>query len=348
MSTRPQCERVVSSNSAETAYGTAIADGSLTEMFSLVDNVLPDRSQDIVDDTDLLKGHEFREDANAYEVLFDNINIPMNNVPASAEFLAWLFASALGDVTSTEISASGDFDHEIKLMDICADGAQLPSRTLGLLWSGSSTVNTKYKGCVVNTLTLRITDRGRVTVDVQFITDGDEASGSGISVPASFVTTSYYFGKDTDYKEDDFDTPGGLASLGTVLAGFEMTINNNLLVDEAKTVNFQTQGLLPKLEYGDREISCTVTLQGDETSQPYVDAEAQTMKIIQTELLGPTLSGGNDADCIILFPKCLWNVTTRQFDGSTRTYTLNHNLFFDSTEASPITINVTTRQTAVV
>ena len=345
MGSRPQCNRFVTSMTDETAYGTAAADGAMTAMFSLVDPVLADTSQDITDDTDLLKGHEFRLDENAYDVLFNNRSIPMTNVPASAEFLAYLFASALGDVSTSQLDTSGDYEHTIKIMDVCSDGAQLPSRTIGLLYSGSSSLNMKYKGCVVDTLTLRATDRGRVTVDVTWVTDGTENDGSGISVPANFHSTSFYFGKDCDILEDVYG--GTLASFKSILRGFELTINNNLDVDAAKNTNWQTSGALPKLEFGTREITCTLTLLGDETTAQYVHAAANDMMMSQFQLLGPTLAA-NDADCLIDFPRHIWQIGAKAFDGNERTFQLNYAMFFDATEASPIKVTVITADTTIL
>jgi len=344
MGSRPQCERLVGSLTDETSYGTATVDGSLTEMFSLVDPVFADHSQDIQDDRDLLKGHEWLEDVNAYEVIFDNRSIPLTNIPASAEFMAYVIASALGDVASA--AQDTEYQHTILPMDICADGAQLPSRTFGILFSGTSALNTKYKGCCVDSVTIRGSDRGRITMDVTWVTDGSESDGSSISVPASFHTSSFYFGKDVEIKEDTYAV-GSLSSFKTILRSFELTINNNLLVDEAKATNWATAAVLPKLEYGVREITMSLSLLGDETTAQYVHAADQDMMVSELTLGGPTLTT-NDADTIITFPKHLWEIGPKSYDGTERIFQLDYALFYDSTETAPIKFEITTADAAVI
>ena len=46
-----------------------------------------------------------------------------------------------------------------KILDRCVSD-QLPSRSLGVLWAGSPTVNKKYAGAVIDSFTIRVTEKG--------------------------------------------------------------------------------------------------------------------------------------------------------------------------------------------
>ncbi len=339
MGTLPQCNRLITSLTDETAYGTATVDGSLTTMYHLVDPVLSEPSLDVIDDTDLIKGHEFLSDPNAYKVLFTNQRLTLSNIPANAEFLGWLLARAMGSVSSAEIVTSGDFIHTNKVLDKCAVGDQLPSSTITIGWSGTVAVNRTYKGCIVESFTIRINQKGRVIVDCVIVTDGSEVSGAGVSIPAAFASTSFYFGFDAILKYADFGS--GLAVQTPKLRGFELTYNNNLLIDEAKDKTFATQTVLPELRLGDRTIEANLTILADETDDEYIDGLATQRQVVEVTVGGVTLPGANAADLVILIPQAIWQVTGKGFDGSRRTITLAHKMFMDSTEGSPLTIKVT-------
>lgn len=344
MGTLPQCNRLITSLTDETAYGTATVDGSLDTMYHLVDPVLSEPSLDVIDDTDLIKGHEFLSNPNAYKILFTNQRLSLSNIPASAEFLGWLLARAMGAVTTAEIpAASGDFIHTNKVLDKCAVGDQLPSATITIGWSGTLAVNRTYKGCIVESFTIRINQKGRVIVDCVIVTDGSEIDGSGVSIPAAFASTSFYFGFDAILKYEDFGT--GLAVQTPKLRGFELTYNNNLLVDEAKDKTFATQATLPELRLGDRTIEANLTLLADEESAEYADGLSTQRKVVEVTVGGVTLPGSNAADLVILIPQAQWQVTGKGFDGSRRTITLAHKMYLDSTEGSPLTIKVTNDDT---
>ncbi len=346
MGTLPQCNRLITALTDETAYGTATVDGSLITMYHLVDPVLSEPSMDVIDDTDLIKGHEFLSDPNAYKILFQNQRLTLSNIPANSEFLGWLFARALGSVVSADIAASGDFLHTIKVLDKCAVGDQLPSATITIGWSGTLAVNRTYKGCVIESFTLRINQKGRVIVDCVIVTDGSEADGVAVTIPAAFASTSFYFGFDSILEYEDFGT--GLVVETTKFRGFELTYNNNLLIDEAKDKTFATQTVLPELRMGDRVIEASLTLLGDEESTEYADALSTQRKLVQVTVGGVQLSGGNDADLVILIPQAQWQLTAKGFDGSRRTITVAHKMYLDSVEGSPLTLKVTNRDTAIL
>lgn len=343
MGTIPTCERLVTALTKETAYGTAIVDGSLLNMFHLINPDLPELSLDTVDDRDFIKGHEFLDQNTQFKILFQDARFALTGIPLSAEFLGWLIAAAMGNITSAQIMTSGDYDHTAKIQDKCTDD-QLPSRTFGVIWSGSSTVNRKYKGAVVESFTIRVTEKGFVTCDVTFMMDGTETSGSGIALPAAFHSANFYFGVDNTLKFEDFGV--ALVDESAKFAGLEITYNNNHLLDEAKNQSLKTQTSIPELRMGDRTIEASLTLYGDETSPELADALAGTRKVIELTVTGPTLSGGNASSMIITLPQIIWTPAGRGFDGTKRTLTFNHLFFNDSTEATPLKIKTTTRDVA--
>jgi hypothetical protein len=342
MSTLPQCQRFVTALTDETAYGTAIVDGSMTAMFHLVEPAFGNLSFDIQDSKDLVKGHEFNDAAaDAWQIIFQDGEIPFSNVPLSAEFVGWMSASLLGTQVSSQVGTTVDYDHIAKLMDKCVDGDQLPSRTIGIVYSGSTAVNKKYKGCVANSGTIRVVDKGRVTGDLSFLTDGTESDGSSIAIPASFDSENFYFGSGgVTLEYDDFG--GTYADESAKLRSFELTMTNGLLLDEAKTASFATLTNIDELRTGTREITCTLTLLVDESSQEYADAVAGTEKMVKLTVAGPTLAGANDADMIIEIPRARWMAPVKGYDGTRRTIAVTHDFYWDTTADTPVSIQVTT------
>ena len=346
MAVIPICERIVTSLSKETTYGAAIADGSLTKMFNIINPDMPEISQDIIDDRAFLKGHEFLQDPNAYKILFQNVQFSLTGIPLSAEFCGWLIASAMGKVVSTQIGATTDYTHVAKIQDRC-NSDQLPSRTLGLLWAGSKAVNKKYAGAVVDSFTIRINEKSYVTCDVSFITDGTENDGKAITVPATFHSTNFWYGLDSELKYADFTDPATtLVDQTAKIASIEITYNNNLLVDEAKMQTLATDTKLPELRMGDRTIEISLTLYVNETDQAYIDALSAKRKAIQVTLVGNVLSTPTKSNLVIDIPQARWMPTGKGFDGTKRTLTLGHALYMDSILKTPLQISVTTKDTA--
>lgn len=341
----PTCVRLVTALTKETAYGTGIADGSLDKMFHIINPDLPEITLDTIDDQAFIRGHEFLDDNTAFKILFQNVTFSLTGVPLSAEFLGWLLAAAMGNITSAQIMTSGDYDHTAKIQDKCTSD-QLPSRTLGLLYAGSLSVSKKYTGCVIDSWTIRITEKGFVTCDVSFITDGKELDGSAITVPTAFHSENFYFGVDNTLKYADFEA--SLVDNSAKFAGMEITYNNNHLVEEAKNRSLKTQTSLTELRMGDRTIEVSLTLYIDETDQAYIDALAATRKVIELTVTGPTLSGGNDSDMVITIPQARWIPAGRTFDGTKRTISFNHMLYNDSTEGTPLKIKTTTRDVVYI
>ena len=347
MAVIPICERIVTALTRETAYGTPIADTALVNMFHLINPDVPDISLDTVDDRAFLKGHEFLDDDSAYKILFQDVQFNLTGIPLSAEFAGWLMASAMGRVTSAQIGTTGDYIHTGKILDRCASD-QLPSRSLGVLWSGSPTVNKKYAGAVVDSFTIRVTEKGFVTCDVSFMTDGTEEDGSAIAVPSTFHSTNFYYGLDCVLEYADFVTGGAavLVDKSSEIASFELTYSNNLLVDEAKMQTLATDTKLPELRLGDRTIEISLVLYSNEASQPYLDALASTMKAVRFTIGGTPLSGGTNADLVFDIPRVRWTPTGRGFDGTKRTITLGHMIYMDPTLDTPLQMKATTRDSA--
>ena len=339
----PICERIVTSLTKEASYGVAVADGSLANMFHIINPDVPEVTLDTVDDSAFLKGHEFLEDDSAYKILFQNVRFSLTGIPLSAEFCGWLIASAMGKIVSAQVVLTGDYKHTAKILDRCVSD-QLPSRSLGVLWAGSPTVNKKYAGAIVDSFTIRVTEKGFVTCDVTFMTDGTETSGAGISVPAEFHSSNFYYGLDSELEYADWGSP--LVNKSSEIASFELTYNNNLLVDEAKMTTLATDTKLPELRVGDRTIEIAMTLYSNEAGQPYLDALASKRKAVRFTIGGTTLQGGTKADLVIDIPQVRWTPTGRGFDGTKRTITLGHMLYMDKVLKTPLQIAVTTRDAA--
>ena len=63
MATRPQCTKFAATFVKETAYGTAVANGSITQRYDPQEPILLGLTKTKVDDGDRIKGHEFPSDA---------------------------------------------------------------------------------------------------------------------------------------------------------------------------------------------------------------------------------------------------------------------------------------------
>ena len=257
----------------------------------------------------------------------------------AAEFIAWSLARALGNYTPTIIGGGPNYSHVNKLQDVCAS-AQLPSASIGILYSGSAANNRKYEGCVINTWTLRVTDRGRITIDVTFFTNGSEATGASIAFPSTFASKNYYRGKDVTAKWDDF---GGSLATENFLE-LEITINNNLARDEAKEDQLSTTGDLPLLEMGTREITVRKVVKGNELSQDYIDALAGTKKFEEYIILGKDLGNGDLASTTILLPEASWTLgsPSKAYRGTRRVMEIISRLHHNVAEDSPITVTTNT------
>ena len=348
MAVIPICERIVTSLNKETAYGTPLGDSALTKAFNIINPDLPEVSQDVIDDMAFLKGHEFLQDPNAYKILFQNVNFSLTGVPLSAEFCGWLIASAMGKMVSAQVGSTTAYTHTAKILDRCV-GDQLPSRTLGLLWAGTTAVNKKYAGAVVDSFTIRINEKSYVTCDVSFVTDGTEASGSAISVPTAFHSTNFWYGLDAELSYANYVagmTPATLVDTTAKLASLEITYNNNLLVDEAKMQTLATDTKLPELRVGDRTIEISLTLYVNETDQAYIDALSGKRKAIQVKVVGNVLNTTTKSDLVINIPQARWMPTGKGFDGTKRTLTLGHALYMDKLLATPLQIKTTTLDAA--
>lgn len=346
MGTRPECNVLVTALTKETAYGTATADGSLLSKFHLMEPAVSEPALETTDDNDLLKEHEFPEATAAYKILFTDHIFDLANIPASAEFLAWILARAFGLTTSSQIATSGDYNHVAKLLAVCT-ADQLPSSTIGVVWKGSTAVSRKYKGVVPDNLTIRLQDRGRLIVGTRLISDGDEADGSGIAVPATFKSANFLFGKDGLLEIGD--AGGGLTDYSDIFRSFEFTLNNNLDVESAKRFTLNTDTVLPELRVGRRTIAVTLTLKADEEHVLYkTKAKTAVLQHLKLTVDGPALAGGNDADFILDIPRCMLKFRRKPFDGTLRTIEFEVVPFYSSADASPIITTVTTRDAAVL
>lgn len=342
MSTIPQAIRFITSLTEETAYGTAIADGAMTKMYNLVDPAFADVSFDYEDDSDFLKGHEFMENVSARVQLFKNTSMALSNVPANAELAGWLFSSALGDVTT---SGAGPYVHECIIQD-AGTGLQLPSRTVAISYVGSTTVAQKYKGAVISDLTLRADKKGRVTFDFGMTMDGTESDGSGISIPASWASQNFFYGKDAVIEW--CDNGGTYADNSGIVRSFEFSLNNNLLVDEAKAKKLGTGLNLDECWFETREMTFSIVVNADETTADadadviYTDFTNQTLKQCRFTLTSGTTS------LEIELPKMVWGVAAKGYEGPRRTLTLEPALYYDTSVSSPIVVTVTNGDATVL
>ena len=98
MAIRPQCNVIVMSHYQEKKYGMPIPLGSIDKRFNPREPIILNPTQDKVDDSGRIKGHEFPTDPYGSDfVVMRNMEIPFA-FDASLELLGLLLASAMGHV----------------------------------------------------------------------------------------------------------------------------------------------------------------------------------------------------------------------------------------------------------
>src|SRR3990167_8189846 len=112
---RPQNTFVSVPHTKESAYGTAIASGSIDKKYDLVEPSLAEVVKTTVSDKEYIKGHEFMADTvntgalTLYADTAQDATIPLV-FPASYELAALLWIMALGTNTTTGV---GPYTHTI-------------------------------------------------------------------------------------------------------------------------------------------------------------------------------------------------------------------------------------------
>jgi len=130
LASRPQCNQFATTFTKETAYGTAVANGSINKRYDPQEPIILGLVKTKVDDADKIKGHEFPSDpTNKDIVVARDITVPFS-FDSSVELLGLLGAIFFGADSVT--GSMPNFVHTYKAANLCTLD-QFPSVSATLL-----------------------------------------------------------------------------------------------------------------------------------------------------------------------------------------------------------------------
>ena len=327
---RPQSNIVALTYTKEAAYGTAVADGSITKLYDLMEPTLAEVSQEMTYDEEMIKGHEFPIDT-AYNVITSNdVTIPLS-FWASPEICGLLFAAALGSI-STSGPVSTIYTHTITAMATTTTD-QPASLSLVEAVKGETSTYKKYKGVIPNEVKLSCENRGRISVTASCFSDGNIGDASAFSLPSTKETINPLFGKDAVFAISD--AGGSPATQATVLRGFEFTWNNNLSREDNRAMINAGVDLTSLRLGAARNCTLTCKIQGSKSSQYFTDWRAKTLKFVKITMASGTKS------VIIDINRCLITDVKDSFDGIRNVLEVTFKPYTTTTSTvTPVTITV--------
>lgn len=291
---RPQNNFIVLPHTPkEAAYGTAVADGAILQMYPLAEPSLAEVVKERVYDEEHIKGHEFPMDDAQMTEIWRDATVPLV-FPATAEICGLLFAQAFGANNTT---GAGPYTHTITAQD-GRTSDQLPSISFVQGTRGQTATYEKYKGCIPNEVRFAVENRGRINVASTYFTDGSEADASAFSIPASFATQTPLFGKNSTFQMGN--AGGALTDFSSLLRGFEVVWNNNLSREDAH--GMINDGVnLTTLRFGTRSLSVIVRIWGSKGDAFYSsDFLSDTLKDVELKVVNGSSSVTFNIDrCII-------------------------------------------------
>ena len=213
MASRPQCNAIAMTFTAEASYATPVADGSINKRFDPQEPIILGLTKTKVDDSEKIKGHEFPTNpADKDIVIARDIEIPFS-FDASVELLGLMMAIFFG---ADSVTGSGsNFIHTYKAANLCTLD-QFPSVSWFLGLIGDTASFLKVRGVIVNELRLVLDSQGYLTLSGTAFTDGNLEADSSFTFPtvehpvdfivgteANFLTVDAVLGVDACLQEDD-------------------------------------------------------------------------------------------------------------------------------------------------
>lgn len=298
---RPQNTFIVLSHTPkETAYGTAVADGSIDQLYSLVEPSLSEVTREKIYDEEEIKGHEFAADNAKMATLWQDATVPLV-FPGSYEVLGLIYAQALGALATAGV---GPYTHTITAQDGTSSD-QLPSTSFVQGIKGQTSSYEKYKGCIPNEVSVSVENRGRVNINATYFTDGSLGDASGFSVPSTLAAQTPMFGKDATFQIADAGS--GLVDQTSLLRSFEVSWNNNLSREDNHSLIGEGVNLTG-LRFATRSVSLTLRVWGTKGDAIWADFLADTLKDIQVAV-------GNGTESVTWnFDRCIIENVQDSFD----------------------------------
>lgn len=326
MASRPQCNQFATTFVAEAAYGTAVVNGSIIKRYDPQEPIILGLVKTKVDDSEKIKGHEFPSDPTNKDIIIArDITIPFS-FDSSVELLGLLGAIFFGADAVT--GSMPNFVHTYKAANLCVID-QFPSVSAILGLAGDTASFLKVKGVIVNELRVVLDSQGFMTISGSLITDGSLTTEAGFVFPTTETPVDFLVGTQADFLTADAGS--GVVTKKTKLRGFELSMTNNLDVADARS-NVASAGVnLGSLRAGTREYSLTVTVEGHQGDEFWIDMDADTEKDVQL-----TVTKNVNRLLQVDINSCKIENIVQRFDGIRDVQDLQYKLFYNVTDASPI------------
>lgn len=341
MAIRPQCAKMALSFNKETTYGTAVLAANINKKYALVEPSLLEPDFDRVDDTALIKGHEFPADVSRDIITAQSLSIPFS-FNSNLSLIGLMFALMTGvdsvvDVTPG-IPTGVDFKHTYKAQDLCLTD-QPPSTTWVLGLTGDTASNIIASGLIPNELRIAVENRGFLPISGTAFSDGSMVKNTTFAFPAAFSDADVVVGKMLKFEIANAGV--ALVDKSSIIRGFDFSLNNNLDVDDDK--NQVAAGLIRKqLRPGTRSVALTATVVGHQGDAFWLDFESGQEKDVQLSVVktAPDVNGEGGRQLVIRARSTKISQIRGRFDGIRDVLDITFKLFFNVTDSSPYTVEV--------
>ena len=333
MAIRPQCSRVVLSYYQESdlgaspvaSYGTSVPVSYIDKMFEPTEPVILELNQTRIDDAEMIKGHEFPQETELDIITAQDISIPFS-FPLSTSLAGILFALAMGGY-SVAAGEAGYYVHTMTALDACTTD-QLPSSSWILGLVGDTNSYFLVTGVCINELKVVLDSPGRLTVSGTAYTDGHLYANPNYVWPTTLASDVFPLASGGDFKVDD-------TSYKTIFRSFEFTLTNNLDMADGRSNVINAGIYLDELRLGNRAYALTVKMDGHQGS--LVWNWWMEEKIMELDVL---VVYDANRKITINFPKVKIAQCKQSFDGIRDVLDVTFKVFYDTTDATPITIKV--------
>ena len=334
MALRPQCNRIAISFNDEAMYAMAIADAAIDKRINPREPIFINPAKEITDNQESIKGNEFATDpANRSTIISQDKDIPFT-VDAGLSTLGWCLALIFGGITTTSVDNPGPpiitaYRHIFRMADLCVSD-QFPSTSMIIGFIGDVMSNQLVKGVILNELRIALSEPGILEVSGTLFTDGTSTTKQAFSFPDQDLNVASEF---LNHSQADFLTANvgdPLVSKKALFRGFELTINNNLDRDDARSQLTQSSVTLNELRTGNREVTLSVSVAGHQGDEFWRDNEMNVAKDVQLRIAKdePTATGlGGRLLDIRARNTIIQNIEDIGFDGIRDRYRIVYKLY---------------------
>lgn len=328
-------------NTKQSAYGTAIADGSLVKAGFIEGPDLAIVTPRLIrDNSQFGRGDEWShgQEQEAFDLSLKR-NFDLTTV------LAGLFAGfGLGSVTTSQPDGTGNptvFDHDFKPMDP-ASSVQLPAMTIVEEPVAHTGIKKNLRDLVVSSFEISGSGVGRLQVSADLKGSGFTAN-STLSMPA---ITAAKFLRQKDVKLEIGAQGGALTDLSTRLKNWSFKYDNKTLDDDGY---FPGSGLYRgRHEFSEREIDFTFDLLQATDGQEMDRLINNTNLAIKLTAEGEVITGIYKHRVIIDLPDLHYRTVERKYVDGKLAYGIACNIHYDDTGGVlyPVKISVRNDQPA--